>query len=475
MNKSKAFGLIMVLCSYSAFISTFNETLLNVAFSPIMAEFSVGVSTVQWLATAYMLGAAVMIPIAAFAFRWVNTRVLFCGATAVMVAGWVVGAFAGSFPVLLVARIVQALGTGLLIPTTMNIVVELSPRETLGANMGIMAGLCTVGVSVSIVASGLVLSFATWHALMWLFAVLSLIAFLGGAVLLGDNAPLTHPRLDAPSVALVALALIGVLYGISTLFSGDVVMALLSIVLGVVLFVVFAKRQLSLEQPLVNIRVFAERSFRFGIACNLLALVCTFALNIIIPMYMQSVLGYSATFAAVSLLPAALANCAVATVSGRVYDKHGARPLLIPGFLLVVVFSVALSLNIATDAPWLRTLLFAPIPIAAGLIVGPSQTFALSRLHGPDNPDGVVVMSTGFQVAGCFGSSVFAGIYSATAVAELNTGMAVTAAYTTGFMAAGALACLCGLIGIFCAWNVLRMERQACQESGARQCAAHGM
>ncbi len=461
MNRFKSFGFIMVACSFSAFISTFNETLLNVAFAPIMADFGVAVSTVQWLATAYMLGAAVMIPVAAFAFRSINTRVLFCGSTAVMVAGSVLGALAPNFGVLLVARVIQALGTGMLIPTTMNVVVVLSPREQLGANLGIMAGMCTVGVSLSIVASGIILTFATWHALLWLFALLSLIAFLSGVVSLGDNAELTHPALDAPSVALIALALIGVLYGISTVFSGSLPVALASLVLGVVLFVAFVKRQAQLEQPLVNMQVFGVRSFRFGIACNMLALVVTFALNIIIPTYMQSVLGCSSTFAALSMLPAALCNCAVATISGRIYDAHGARPLFIPGFALAVVFSIALSLNIATDLAWLRTLLFAPIPIAAGMIVGPAQTFALHELRGRDNPDGVVVMSTGFQVAGCFGSSVFAGIYSGVAVQQLATGAAEAAAYTSGFMAAGALACLCGLIGLFCAFNVVKMEQAA--------------
>ena len=112
---------ILVVVAFAAFLATFNETYLNVAFAPIMESLAVDVNTVQWLATAYMLGAAVMVPVSAFAYRRFPTKILFCITTLLVVIGSVIGALATNFTVLLIGRIVQALGTGMLIPVGMNV------------------------------------------------------------------------------------------------------------------------------------------------------------------------------------------------------------------------------------------------------------------------------------------------------------------------------------------------------------------
>ena len=122
---------ILAVAAFAAFLATFNETFLNVGFAPIMTSLDVDVSTVQWLATAYMLGAAVMVPVSAFAYRSFPTRPLFCATTALLVIGSVVGGLAQNFAVLLTGRIIQALGTGMLIPIGMNITLEVAPREKL--------------------------------------------------------------------------------------------------------------------------------------------------------------------------------------------------------------------------------------------------------------------------------------------------------------------------------------------------------
>ena len=148
---------ILAVAAFAAFLATFNETFLNVGFSPIMESLDVDVSTVQWLATAYMLGAAVMVPVSAFAYRSFPTRPLFCVTTALLVVGSVIGGLAQSFPVLLAGRIVQSLGTGMLIPIGMNITLEVAPREKLGTYMGIMGAMTTLGPSSSVILAGVIL------------------------------------------------------------------------------------------------------------------------------------------------------------------------------------------------------------------------------------------------------------------------------------------------------------------------------
>ena len=160
-------GWMIAVAAAAAFLATFNETFLNVAFNPIMSDFDVDVNTVQWLTTGYLLVAAVFVPVSNVLYHRFPTRPLFVAVVALMVAGSVVGALAPSFGVLLLARLVQAIGTGLLTPIGMNVTLAVSPREKLGLNMGIMAAMTTLGPSLAIVLSGALLTIAPWTTLMW--------------------------------------------------------------------------------------------------------------------------------------------------------------------------------------------------------------------------------------------------------------------------------------------------------------------
>ena len=439
----------LIVAAFAAFLATFNETFLNVGFAPIMADLNVDVSTVQWLATAYMLGAAVMVPVSAFAYRSFPTRPLFCATTALLVIGSVVGALATNFTVLLIGRIIQALGTGMLIPIGMNITLEVAPREKLGSYMGIMGAMTTLGPSSSVILAGVILAFADWHMLLWVFGGLSLLCFLSGAILLRDIAHLTHPRLDALSVAFIGIALIGVLYGISTIFVADIVIAVGSIVVGIVFGVLFVRRQGKLEEPLINLRPLRVPAFAIGTIVNMLSLIAIFAMNIIVPTYMQSVLGTEPLVASLILFPAILCSCVASPIAGRIYDRHGAGVLLPLGFACIAVFSVATAAFIATASPVILAILYIPVICGSALIIGPVQSFALSRLAPQENPHGVTIMSTGFQIAGCIGSSVFTGVYALVGAMAAAGGAAAAQAATNGMLATGIMVGVFALVG-FC-------------------------
>ncbi len=433
----------LIVAAFAAFLATFNETFLNVGFAPIMADLNVDVSTVQWLATAYMLGAAVMVPVSAFAYRSFPTRPLFCTTTALLVIGSVVGALATDFTVLLIGRVIQALGTGMLIPIGMNITLEVAPREKLGSYMGIMGAMTTLGPSSSVILAGVILAFADWHMLLWVFGGLSLLCFLSGAILLRDIAHLTHPRLDALSVAFIGIALIGVLYGVSTIFVADALIAVGSIVVGVIFGVMFVRRQSKLEEPLINLRPLRVPAFAVGTIVNMLSLIAIFAMNIIVPTYMQSVLGTEPLVASLILFPAILCSCVASPIAGRIYDRHGAGVLLPLGFACIAVFSVATAALIATASPIILAIIYVPVICGSALIIGPVQSFALSRLAPQENPHGVTIMSTGFQVAGCIGSSVFTGVYALVGAMAASGGAAAAQAATDGMLATGIM------VGIF--------------------------
>ncbi|GHV14117.1 hypothetical protein AGMMS49938_09710 [Fibrobacterales bacterium] len=419
---------------------------MNVAFAPIMVALSVDAATVQWLATGYMLAAAVMVPVSAFAYRSIPTKPLFLLTTGLLVFGSIIGALSQDFTTLLIGRIVQGLGTGMLIPVGMNITLEATPREKLGAYMGIMGSMTTLGPSSGVIFAGLLLSFWHWSVLQWVFAGLSLLCFLNAVLFLPNIAKLTRPKLDSISVALIGIALVGILYGVSTVFTENINFALIGVIIGVAFLVLFVNRQNKIEHPLIDLSPLKVKPFKLGVFINMASLVTMFAMNIIIPIFMQSVLGVSSLLASLTLFPAIALCCILSPVAGHIYDKHGARVLLPLGFALIAIFAVALSLFIGGGSVWLLALLYIPVIGGSALIIGPVQSLALSHLAPEQNPHGITILSTGFQIAGCFGASLFTGVYFKVMIGTGDPNL--------GFLAAGFLTAVFALIGLVLAVRI---------------------
>jgi DHA2 family lincomycin resistance protein-like MFS transporter len=443
--------MITAVVAFATFLATFNETFLNVGFTPIMLDLGVGVSTVQWLASAYMLGAAVMIPISAFLYRNVPTRPLFLSIVGLFIIGSVIGGLATSFPMLLIGRVIQALGTGLLIPVNMNITLDVAPREKLGTYMGIMGIMTTLGPSLSIILAGVLLSLFTWHSLLWVFACLCVLCFLSGALILGNIAKLTRPRLDALSVILVALSLVGILYGISTIFAGNLVLTLAAVAIGALSLFGFAKRQGGLEHPLVDLRALSVKPYVTGAIINMIAIVLIFALNIIIPIFLQGSLGSSPLGASLTLFPAIVLAAVIAPIAGRVYDKSGVKVLVPLGFGLITVFVVILSLSVGTGSLLLMAVLYIPVICGSALVIGPAQSFALSKLTPELKAHGVTIISTGFQIGGCIGAAFFSGLYATTIGLAAASGLSEAAATNKGFFTTSVILAIVAAIGFLLA------------------------
>lgn len=454
-------GPMIAVAAAAAFLATFNETFLNVALAPIMADFGIGVATAQWLATGYMLTAAVFVPVSGFFYRRFSTRALFAGVVGLMLLGSLIGALAPTFPILLGGRLLQAIGTGLLIPIGMNITVAASPREKLGLYMGIMGAMTTLGPSVSILVSGALLEVTTWRTLMWVFAALCAIVLFAGAAVLRTLITLGRPRLDVLSAALIAIGLVGLLYGVSTAFSGALAMAFVSMLVGIAAIVLFALRQLRASDPLLNLSPFANPRFTLGVLMVMATLTIVFAMNIAIPIFLQSAQGQSSLDAALTVAPAILLSAVVAPFAGRAFDRSGIRPLAATGFVLIGAFALLVAWAAGGSSLLLIAALYVPLIAGTALVVGPVQTFALSQLSREQSPHGVTVFGTGFQVAGCVGTAIATGVYGAVTAARASSGIAAADAAVTGFRSVGLLVAIIALAGVVMAFAAVRSAARA--------------
>ncbi len=445
--------LIFVVAAFSAFLATFNETFLNVAFTPIMSDLSVDMTTVQWLATAYMLCAAIMVPISAFLYRSIPTKPLFLSTVALLVIGSAIGACAPSFQILLLGRIIQALGSGMCIPIGMSLVLEVAPRKKLGAYMGIMGAMTTLGPSLSLVLAGALLSVASWHLLFVVFGVLCLVCFALAAYALTNVAQLSHPRVDIASIIFISLALIGLLYGCSTLFGASIAVSIISLIIGCIFLAIFVRRQRRIDQPLINLAPLSNHAYTAGLLINVVTLTIVFALNIIMPLFLQGTLGTSAMDASLTVFPAILLTCVLAPLAGRIYDRHGVAIMLPVAFACMIVFILLMSGTISNDSCVAIALLYLPIIGSTAFIIGPAQSYALSHLSPQMNIHGVTILSMGFQVAGCIGASLFTGIYS-TFLASQTEHAATANLYTAqcaGFSMTAICVAIVSLVGFIIA------------------------
>lgn len=314
---------VLLVIAVSAFLATFNETFLNVALTPIMQDFAISSALVQWVSTAYMLVAAVTVPVTSFLYRSVPTKRLSIIALCLLLVGTILGSVAASFSVLIVARVIQALGTGMIVPIGMNLTLLVAPQGKLGTYMGVVSAVTLLGPAFGPIAGGALLSIANWHVLFVVFALLVAFTLVLTIAFIGNFASLSHPRLDVLSVCLVSVGLIGIMYAVSSAFSGSPIIAGGCALVGIICLGIFVVRQRSLETPLLDLRPFHTASFNVSLAVVFVAFMAVFAMNIILPLFMQGALGFTAMNAALTLLAPCMLCCIFAPIAGKLFDRFG--------------------------------------------------------------------------------------------------------------------------------------------------------
>ena len=416
--------VVIALLVGSAFVMILNETIMSVALPALMKDLQIGPSTAQWLTSGFLLTMAVVIPATGWVLSRFSPRGIYLTSMILFSLGLLVAALAPGFPVLLAGRVVQAVGTAVMVPLLMTTVLRLIPAERRGATMGTITIVIAVAPAIGPTISGVILGALGWRWMFWIVLPIALIALALGALKLRVDAETRPVPLDVASLALSAVAFAGIVFGLSSLggaVHGEApVPPWVPVLVGVVALTVFVLRQLRLQREdkaLLDLRPFTHRSFVVALLLVLLAMMALFGALILLPLYMQSVLGASTYATGLALLPGGLAMGLLGPVVGRLFDKLGPRPLVLPG---AVVTSVAL---------WLFTLLgassslFMVIGIHVLLTVGlsfmftPLMTDALGSLPAHLYGHGSAIVTTLQQVAGAAGTAVFITIMTVSSVA----------------------------------------------------------
>jgi DHA2 family lincomycin resistance protein-like MFS transporter len=438
-------SLVIALLVGSAFVMILNETIMSVALPALIADLDITVSTAQWLTSGFLLTMAVVIPITGFLLQRFPPRRVYLVSMLLFTAGTIVSALAPGFPVLLAGRIVQAAGTAVMVPLLMTTVLRLVPAERRGATMGTITIVIAVAPAVGPTLSGAILSTLGWRFMFWIVLPIALIALAAGARWLQVAAEVRPVPLDLVSVALSAIGFGGLVFGLTGVGESARGHALVApwipTVVGLVALAVFVARQLRLQRDgnaLLDLRPLGHRPFVLAMVLVVLSMMSLFGVLILLPLYLQDVLHVSAFVTGLAVLPGGLVMGLLGPVVGRLYDRLGARKLVIPGAAVLTAALWAFTTLRAGSPLWAIIAFHVVLVLGISLMLTPLMTDALGRLPGHLDSHGSAIMATLQQVAGAAGTALFITVMAVASV-EVTMGTDVAGA-RAAFMVAAIIA-----------------------------------
>ncbi|KJL20833.1 DHA2 family efflux MFS transporter permease subunit [Microbacterium azadirachtae] len=473
-------AVIWVLLA-AAFVAILNETTMSMAIPHLIDDLSITPLAAQWVTSAFMLTMAVVIPTTGFLLQRFTTRQMFLGALALFSAGTLIAALAPGFTVLLIARIVQASGTAIMMPLLMTTLMNLVPPATRGRMMGRVSIVISLAPAIGPTLSGFLLDHFSWRAIFVVVLPIALAAMLIGWRWLTNVGERTDAPLDVLSIVLSAFGFGGLVFGLSQIGAlagggGTAAPLVIALVVGVLGLIAFLWRQVILQRKddaLLDLRVFASRDFTLSMVQMFLLSLAFFGTLTVIPLFLQKALGLETTEAGLVLLPGALAMGLLGPVIGRIYDARGTKVLLIPGSILTAAtlwFYTTLS---TTTSVWIVLVAQTLLSIGLALSFTPLFTASLASLKPKFYSYGSAVIGTVQQVAGAAGIAVMIAVF--TLIVNANGGTEVADAVAAGSRSTFVIGAVIATVTILGAFIIRKPEDQPHGDSPGDEGSAPAM
>lgn len=410
----RVYGAI-IATGLMSFCGVIVETAMNITFPTLMHEFSVGTNTVQWMTTIYLLIVASIVPLSAYFKRRFKTRNLFLTANLLFIVGLVLNLTAPVFPLMLLGRAVQGIGTGIALPLMFNIILEQVPAAKIGMMMGVGTLITAVAPAIGPTFGGLVVSNMSWRYIFVFLLPLMVISLITGWLCIQQKTPTEAVKSDPLSIILVIVAFAGLVFGSSSISSSSFfsLQVLGALVLGALALAGFSWRQLRLSTPIIDIRVLGNKQFSGHVLAFFLIQTTALGLSFILPNYVQLVNNGSALQAGLLVLPGAALGALLAPFSGRILDRIGARtPILTGATLATIALFVYVGLG-QHISDFMITGVYLIYMLGIGLGFGNVMTHSLQQLDQMHQTTGNAIMNTIQQFAGALGTALTATLIAA--------------------------------------------------------------
>jgi EmrB/QacA subfamily drug resistance transporter len=409
----KNIPLFIVLLS-GAFITILNQTLLGTALPPIMKDLHLDNSTVQWLQSIFMLVNGIMIPVTAFLIERFTSRQLFLSAMGVFTVGTLICAFGPDFFTLLIGRILQAAGAGIMMPLMQTILFLLFPEGKRGTAMGLFGLVIAFAPAIGPTLSGILVEYFTWRSVFYVILPIAVINIITAYILLKNVTELTYPKLDKLSVVLSTIGFGGILYGFSTVSQAGFTSwhVIVSLIVGIIALVIFIKRQLNLKEPMLEFRVFSYNIYTIGTVLGMFVFAVMIATNIILPLYMQNMLHLTPLQSGLVLLPGAIVMGLFNPITGYLFDKFGGKWLARGGLLLLALSTLPFTFLTSHTSITYLTIMNTIRMISIAMVMMPMTTLAINQLPQHLISHGTAMNNTFRQMAGALGTALFITVMS---------------------------------------------------------------
>ncbi len=401
-------SLLVVVLLIGTFCTVLNQTLLATAFPTLMKEFDISASTVQWLTTGFLLVNGIMIPVSAWLINSFSSKKLYISAMTTFLIGTIICFLAQNFSVLLIGRLIQAIGVGLSMPLLQNIMLTIFPPEKRGSAMG-MAGI-VIGLAPALgpTLSGWIIDHYSWRDLFGMVIPIVILVLVLALFFMKSVIELTHPKIDTISAILSTIGFGSLLYGFSSVgdkgwLSKEVLGFL---IIGIIFIFLFSKRQLKIEHPFLELRVFKSKIFTIAAVLAGVTNMAMIGAEMVLPLYIQNIRGESAFHSGLMLLPGALVMGLMMPITGAIFDKRGARKLAITGMFILTSATLPFAFLTSKTSVIVIVVLYAIRMFGISMVMMPVTTSGMNALPAHLISHGTAVNNTFRQVASSIGTAI---------------------------------------------------------------------
>lgn len=408
-------GVVVVILA-AAFLFTFSQFLLITAYPTIMKEFDLNATQVQWLTTAFLLTTIVFIPMTGYLSNTFSSKILVVFSLFCLLVGIVMGGLAPDFFTLILSRVVQAIGAGIILPLVQTILLKVFPIERRGFAMGLLGAVVNVAPASAPSISGIIIDVFDWRSLHWFILPIVMITLISAIFVMKNVLEKQYTKLDIPSIILSAIGFSFFIFGLSNISVKGIFDAfvILPIFLGIIALLVFIRRQLTLTLPILNVNLFRNTSFRLMMVLIFINLMLLLSAETILPMFAQDVLGTNAFLSGFLLVPGTILLSVITIISGNLYDVYGGKKIVIVGFACICLSLCLMStLSMESSSYWIMAY-FCIFMLGFGLTLMPLVTMSMNVLDDENIAHGSAIVNTVRQFGMVFGVIVLTSIISIT-------------------------------------------------------------
>lgn len=401
---------ILISCIASSMLST----ALTTALPPIMKDFQITAVKAQWITSGFSLAMGIMMPLTAFLITRFSTKKLYCTAILLFIAGLAVSVSAPDFYVMMLGRVLQAIGSGILSSMAQVILLSIYPAHMRGTVMGWYGLSVSAAPVIAPTLTGVLVDHTGWKMIFYIAIIIMTISFLFALVNMRDVLETIQKKFDVLSFVLSAVAFGGLTLGIGNIGTYSFLSknVLLVIVIGLIGTILFVWRQLKMEDPFLELRILKKREYTISVIGSMLLYLIMMGASVILPLYIQSIMRYSATISGLVTLPGSLAMAIVCPFAGKIYDKVGMKLLFIAGAACMVCSNIGMIFIGLHTSIWVACGLNMVRCVAIGCLMMPFVTWGTSEMKQTETAHATALLTSLRTIAGAIGSAIFVGIMS---------------------------------------------------------------